>query len=114
MLTTSNVLGLFANLRDRWGFQPGESVMLAMMPMFHIAGLGLACMGLAYGCRTVILRDLVPTEILEVLSREGITHAFMVPAVIQMLLQTPWGSCGPGASRTWPATGTTRPPPRLP
>jgi long-chain acyl-CoA synthetase len=63
--------------------------MLAMMPMFHIAGLGLACMGLAYGCRTVILRDLAPPEILEVLSREGITHAFMVPAVIQMLLQTP-------------------------
>jgi long-chain acyl-CoA synthetase len=89
MLTTSNLLVCFTNLRDSWEFQPGRSVILALMPMFHIAGLGLACMGLYYGCRTVILRDVVPAEILEVLSREGITHAFMVPAVIQMLLQTP-------------------------
>jgi long-chain acyl-CoA synthetase len=89
MLTTSSVLNLFANLRDRWEFRPGESVILAMMPMFHIAGLGLACMGFSYGCRTVILRDVVPADILEALSRDGVTHAFMVPAVIQMLLQTP-------------------------
>jgi long-chain acyl-CoA synthetase len=37
----------------------------------------------------VILRDVVPEQILEVFSRKGITHTFTVPAVIQMLLQSP-------------------------
>jgi long-chain acyl-CoA synthetase len=57
--------------------------------MFHIAGLGWATAGLYHGCRTVVLRDVVPAEVLDVLSHQGVTHAFMVPAVIQMLLQAP-------------------------
>lgn len=89
MLTTSNLMKTFPLAGEIWGFVPGQSVNLALMPMFHIAGLGWAAVGLYFGCRTVILRDVVPAEILRVLSEEGITDAFMVPAVIQMLLQTP-------------------------
>jgi long-chain acyl-CoA synthetase len=36
-----------------------------------------------------VLRDVDPAGVLETISSEGITHAFMVPAVIQMLLQAP-------------------------
>ncbi|HEY3811303.1 MAG TPA: long-chain-fatty-acid--CoA ligase [Acidimicrobiales bacterium] len=89
MLTTSNLLACFDGAGSHWGFEAGRSVNLALMPMFHIAGLGWAAAGLYFGCRTVVLRDVVPTEIWQALSGQGITHAFMVPAVLQMLLQTP-------------------------
>ena len=89
MLTTSNLMTAWANINEAWEFDPGRSVNLALMPMFHIAGLGWSTAGLFFGCRTVVLSDVVPTEILEVISNEKITHAFMVPAVIQFLLMTP-------------------------
>jgi long-chain acyl-CoA synthetase len=89
MLTTSNLFTMYENVQPFWGFEPGQSVSLAMMPMFHIGGLGWASVGLYFGCHTVILRDVVPEQILEVFARKRITHTFTVPAVIQMLLQTP-------------------------
>jgi long-chain acyl-CoA synthetase len=89
MLTTSNLMTAYSNIEEQWGLEPGRSVSLALMPMFHIAGLGWATAGLYHGCRTVVLADVDPTGVLETLSSEGITHGFMVPAVIQMLLQTP-------------------------
>jgi long-chain acyl-CoA synthetase len=89
MLTTANLFTMYENIHDYWDFEPGESVNLAMMPMFHIGGLGWAAVGLYFGCHTVILRDVVPEQILEVFSQRGITHTFTVPAVIQMLLQSP-------------------------
>jgi long-chain acyl-CoA synthetase len=89
MLTTSNLFTMYENIHDYWELEPGVSVNLAMMPMFHIGGLGWAAVGLYFGCHTVILREVVPQQILEVLSQKGITHTFTVPAVIQMLLQTP-------------------------
>jgi long-chain acyl-CoA synthetase len=89
MLTTSNLMTAWSNINQAWEFEPGRSVNLALMPMFHIAGLGWSTAGLFFGCRTVILRDVNPAEILDVISNEQVTHAFMVPAVIQFLLMTP-------------------------
>ena len=89
MLTTSNLMTAWANIEDAWEFDPGRSVNLALMPMFHIAGLGWSTAGLFFGCRTVVLKDVDPAEVLAVISNERITHAFMVPAVIQFLLMTP-------------------------
>ena len=45
--------------------------------------------GLHQGCRTVVLRDVDPAQILRVIPEFGVTNAFMVPAVIQFLLITP-------------------------
>jgi long-chain acyl-CoA synthetase len=45
--------------------------------------------GLYHGCRTVVLRDIDPARILQVIPEFGVTNAFMVPAVIQFLLMTP-------------------------
>src|SRR5262245_31738308 len=73
MLTTSNLFTMYENIHDYWELEPGQSVNLAMMPMFHIGGLGWAAVGLYFGCHTVILRDVVPEQILEVFSRKGIT-----------------------------------------
>lgn len=88
MLTNDNFFKGVAGLADQWRFTD-DSVNLAMMPLFHIAGAGWSMVGLHRGCRTVVLRDVDPVEILRVVPAFGVTNAFMVPAVIQFLLATP-------------------------
>jgi len=88
MLTNDNFFKGVVGIAGQWRFTP-DSVNLAMMPTFHIAGSGWALVGLYFGCRTVVLRDVDPAEILRVIPEKGITNAFMVPAVIQFLLMTP-------------------------
>ena len=88
MLTNDNFFKGVMGIAGQWRFTT-DSVNLAMMPMFHIAGAGWSMVGLYFGCNTVVLRDVDPTEILRVIPAHRITNAFMVPAVIQFLLITP-------------------------
>lgn len=88
MLTNDNFFQGVGGIGDQWRFTT-DSVNLAMMPMFHIAGAGWSMVGLYNGCRTVVLRDIDPVRILQVIPEFGITNAFMVPAVIQFLLMAP-------------------------
>jgi long-chain acyl-CoA synthetase len=88
MLTNDNFFKGVVGISDQWRLT-ADSVNLAMMPMFHIAGAGWAMVGLYHGCRTVVLRDIDPARILEVIPERRVTNAFMVPAVIQFLLVTP-------------------------
>ncbi len=88
MLTSDNLFCVLDQVNRWWKLDPNDSVNLAVMPLFHIAGLAWSMVGLAYGCRTVVLRDVDVGKILEAV-RGGVTHAFMVPAVIQFLLESP-------------------------
>jgi long-chain acyl-CoA synthetase len=88
MLTNTNFFGLLDGVTDKWRFGP-DSVNIAVMPMFHIAGSGWAMVGLAFGCETVLLRDVDPARILQVIPEFGITNALFVPAVLQFLLMVP-------------------------
>jgi long-chain acyl-CoA synthetase len=88
MLTNDNFFKGVMNVTSSWRFTP-DSVNIAVMPMFHIAGSGYSMVGLYHGCHTVLLRDVDPVRILEDIPRFGITNAFFVPAVIQFLLLTP-------------------------
>ncbi len=88
MLSNDNFFKGVIGIVDQWRFTD-DSVNLAMMPLFHIAGAGWSMVGLHHGCRTVVLRDVDPVEILRVIPRFRVTNAFMVPAVIQFLLMTP-------------------------
>jgi long-chain acyl-CoA synthetase len=88
MLTNDNFFKGVVGIVDQWRFTD-DSVNLALMPLFHIAGAGWSMVGLHQGCRTVVLRDVDPAQILRVIPEFGVTNAFMVPAVIQFLLITP-------------------------
>ncbi|HEY7071347.1 MAG TPA: long-chain-fatty-acid--CoA ligase, partial [Acidimicrobiales bacterium] len=88
MCTQDNFFKGVGGLADQWRFTT-DSVNLAMMPMFHIAGAGWAMVGLHHGCRTVVLRDIDPAAVLAAIPAFGVTNIFMVPAVIQFLLATP-------------------------
>ena len=56
---------------------------------FHIGGGGWILAGLAFGATNVLVRDIVPAQIVELIERERITHAFLVPAVLQFMLAVP-------------------------
>ncbi len=70
-----------------------DSVNMVAMPLFHVGGTSWALAGMAEGSRTVVVRDVVPDAVLAQFSRDGITHAFFVPAVFGFFLQVP-GAAG--------------------
>ena len=72
-----------------WGYDPRVHVNLNVLPAFHIAGAGVALMTHAFGGRSVTMPDFDPRAALDAIERERVTHAFLVPAMIQFMLQVP-------------------------
>ena len=72
-----------------WTYRPQEHVNMNVLPAFHIAGLGVALMTHALGGRSVTLPDFEPRTVLDALVGERVTHLFLVPAMIQFLMQVP-------------------------
>jgi long-chain acyl-CoA synthetase len=66
-----------------------DSVSLVAMPLYHIGGGGWALAGFAQGATNVLVRDLVPTALVDLIVAERISHAFLVPAVLQFMLAVP-------------------------
>jgi acyl-CoA synthetase (AMP-forming)/AMP-acid ligase II len=89
-LTNSNYVAFLNNAAGVQGFlyQNGETVLNAM-PLFHVAGTNVGLAGLAQGCRVVVLKDLIPSVVIDLIQRERVNHAFFVPAVILMLMSAP-------------------------
>lgn len=88
MLTNTNFLSLIPLTVDVWHFNAG-AINLAAMPLFHIGGGGWATAGQYAGCTTVVLREMNPAEVVRLIGAHNITHAFLVPAVIQFMLAVP-------------------------
>ncbi len=88
MLTNDNLFALLPLASEIWGFGP-DSVNLVAMPLFHIGGSGWAAVGLYYGCASVLVREVNPLELVTLVPAQGITHAFLVPAVLQLMLGVP-------------------------
>jgi acyl-CoA synthetase (AMP-forming)/AMP-acid ligase II len=90
MLTNANYMAFMRQCAVlEWSsYGVGEAVMNAM-PLFHVAGVNVGILAMAQGAETVILREIVPMELLKLISEKKIAHAFWVPAVILMLTQIP-------------------------
>jgi long-chain acyl-CoA synthetase len=88
MLSNDNFFALLDAADAMWEFRP-DSVNLVAMPLFHIGGGGWAMAGMYLGATSVIVRDLDPALVVELFGRHGITHAFLVPAVLQFMLLVP-------------------------
>jgi len=89
-LTNRNYLAAFelTAAQGCLNYQPGDTV-LAAMPFFHVAGVNVALFATASGARSAILRDAAPQLILDLIATERVNHAFLAPALIQMLMQSP-------------------------
>jgi acyl-CoA synthetase (AMP-forming)/AMP-acid ligase II len=59
---------------------------LLCVPLYHIAGVTLMMTSVFSGRRLVVLRQFEPTEWLDTVQRERITHAFVVPTMLKRVL----------------------------
>ncbi len=66
-----------------------DDVVLIAMPFFHVAGVNIGLLSLAQGARGIVLGEIDPQVILKLFQDEGVTHAFLVPAIIMFLIQQP-------------------------
>ena len=88
MLSNDNLFALLPDASEIWGFTP-EMVSMVAMPLFHIGGSGWAMAGMFNGGTSVIIRDLDPAALIDLIGKERITHGFLVPAVFQFMLMMP-------------------------
>ena len=89
MLTGLNLLGLIGPLGwEAPELEEGARGLVAM-PLYHIGGCGWAFAVLAQGSTAVVMREVVPHEMLQVLVEQRVNSAFVVPAVLLFLTQVP-------------------------
>lgn len=88
MLTNDNYFALLLAAQKIW-LMSETTINLVAMPLFHIGGGGWATAAQYCGARSIIMRDVNPAEILTWIEKYRITHAFMVPALLQFALAMP-------------------------
>jgi acyl-CoA synthetase (AMP-forming)/AMP-acid ligase II len=72
--------------RDECRAWSPDEVMLLTLPLFHIAGCGMGIHGLLSGLKIIIAREFVASEILQMIERDRVTVAFLVPAMLLALV----------------------------
>jgi long-chain acyl-CoA synthetase len=89
MLTNLNLLGLVGTI----GFEIPEVVegsrSLVAMPLYHIGGSGWALAALTSGATAVVVREVLPPELLKVMVEQRVATGFLVPAVLLFMTQLP-------------------------
>jgi acyl-CoA synthetase (AMP-forming)/AMP-acid ligase II len=89
-LTNQNYNVLFTcGVEAGWARYEVGDVLLAAMPLFHVAGCNLGALGLLQGTKVVVLREIDPVVILRLIPEHKVNHAFLAPVVINMVLQAP-------------------------
>jgi acyl-CoA synthetase (AMP-forming)/AMP-acid ligase II len=90
-LNHSSMLACVRSMMGLTAWEPGE-VALVTAPLFHTAGSAWASCAMQSGGTIVLLREATPATILNAFEEQKITQALLVPAVIQMALQS--SECG--------------------
>ena len=62
---------------------------LVAMPMFHIGGSGYGSSTMTVGGHTVLMREVNVAQAIEAIEKYRVTHTFLVPTVVQSILQAP-------------------------
>ena len=86
LISQKGIMSLITNGMDNLGpFDPND-VNLVCMPLFHIAGSAWLFFGLASGSKNILLVDINPEKILDIIENSNVATTLMVPAVIQMVV----------------------------
>jgi long-chain acyl-CoA synthetase len=88
VLSHGNLSYLARMAQELWDMS-ASSVNLVTSPLFHIGGIGYAMTGMSQGGHTILMQQVVPTDIIAAIRDQRVTHGFFVPTVIQMLLDVP-------------------------
>jgi len=70
-------------------YRGAPDVMLNALPTYHIAGVGVALLTASKGGMSVLYPDFDPAKVVASIAEHRITHSFLVPAMIQFMLQVP-------------------------
>jgi len=89
-LTNGNYLNFMdAAARAGWAhYEPGDANLVAM-PNFHVAGVNMGVLTTAAGATGYIMKQVDPNKVIEFIETFRIQNMFLVPAVIQFLVQLP-------------------------
>ncbi|MFD6894705.1 long-chain-fatty-acid--CoA ligase [Rhodococcus sp. NPDC060086] len=95
--TTGKPKGVVAVHRNLYNVQENfelyefedDSVSLNALPLFHIAGSGWTSTCLSAGLHLVLLGEMRPALVAATIAEYGVTHAFLVPSAIGMILELP-------------------------
>jgi fatty-acyl-CoA synthase len=71
------------------GYHGAPDVMLNALPTYHIAGVGVALLTASKGGMSVLYPDFDPAKVIAAIAEHRVTHSFLVPAMIQFMLQVP-------------------------
>lgn len=89
MLTNSNLFAMILSLSMEFPELVDGSRSVVTAPLYHIGGCGWALAALTHGAAAVVIRDVVPAELLEVIVQQHASTGLIVPAVLQSLTQLP-------------------------
>ena len=82
-----NLIGVCETIGKAFDYAAGGTVTLNVAPTFHIGGLGMAFVALYAGGASVTYPDFDPPRVVAAFAEHRVTHAFLVPAMIHLLLQ---------------------------
>ena len=89
MLSNRNLCGFIGTL----GFEAPElkegARGLVAMPLYHIGGCGWGLAVLSAGATAVVVREVIPQQLLQVIAEQRVNSAFLVPAVLLFMAQLP-------------------------
>ena len=87
-LTNKNFRSATESTIELIPFSSGSNSMVCM-PVYHIAGTNWGIWGLLQGCKNIIIPEVEPGLILDLVEKEKVELVLWVPAVILFLLQHP-------------------------
>jgi acyl-CoA synthetase (AMP-forming)/AMP-acid ligase II len=89
-LTNANYLAFFDLAQKAgWAAYDAGDANLVAMPNFHVAGVNMGLVTTGQGAVGIIMKQVEPARVLDFIARYRINNMFLVPAVIQFLLQVP-------------------------
>ena len=89
-LTHRNLMaGMMDAVPAAIGYHGAPDVMLNALPTYHIAGVGVALLTASRGGPSVLYPDFDPARVIAAIAEHRVTHSFLVPAMIQFMLQVP-------------------------
>ncbi|WP_447763202.1 long-chain-fatty-acid--CoA ligase [Sphingopyxis panaciterrae] len=95
VLTNANYRTFLEAATEVDGFAYGEDeTVMIVMPLFHVAGTNVSFSGLAQGGRLVLVKDFTAPDAIRMMREEDVAHAFLAPAMIQMMLLQPDAEAG--------------------
>ena len=86
VLTHAGLLSAMRVVAHDWKFDE-RNVLGNPLPVFHVAGMTMLLLTLETGGHTAVFADFDPADYLKSFARHGITHTFVVPAMILFMLQ---------------------------